>query len=476
MSNRIVVNAIINVLRTILGILFPLITMPHIIKVLNPRDLASFYYYSSILTFFVLLSNFGIPMIAVKDIASTRDSIFKTSYKTSKYLTLNIFLWSISFIFLLIFLWIIGEKRIAGPTLIFFSLSIVNVEYYFQATESFFFLGLRDVLFKIISAVFIFTLLVDQNDFYFYCLTLFIVSLLNSISGILFALKKVKLFIKIKFLKFKFLKETLIIFTMVFLNLLITNIDFVFLKFYDSSDFDTVSYGVALRFYKLAIMILESITIVMVSRAYFNKDFKSPDENLYVRNIFKFGLLFSVIIVVGLILNSKLVINYFTNNKYPDSGLYLQLLSFGIIFSFISNFINSFLLFNYGKINILILTNLISIPFSICLYYFLYSKFSFLGFSIATSLMNVPFIIIFLFINKKVKFINFKPYLLDAINIFLIGFVLFLISFRLCDLIHFKIVLLSIAFRLGLICVLVLPLIFVFNRRLFELIFNTLKG
>ena len=54
------INAILNALRTILGILFPLITFPYISRVLNVEGIGNINFSTSIVNYFILIAGSGI--------------------------------------------------------------------------------------------------------------------------------------------------------------------------------------------------------------------------------------------------------------------------------------------------------------------------------------------------------------------------------------------------------------------------------
>ena len=67
MSNkRITINAILNVIRTGLSIIFPLITYPYVARILGKNGVGMVSYTSSIVSYFVLFASFGISNYAQK--------------------------------------------------------------------------------------------------------------------------------------------------------------------------------------------------------------------------------------------------------------------------------------------------------------------------------------------------------------------------------------------------------------------------
>lgn len=68
MSNkRITINAILNVIRTGLSIIFPLITYPYVARILGKNGVGMVSYTSSIVSYFVLFASFGISNYATRE-------------------------------------------------------------------------------------------------------------------------------------------------------------------------------------------------------------------------------------------------------------------------------------------------------------------------------------------------------------------------------------------------------------------------
>ena len=66
-------NAILNALRTLAGIVFPLITYPYISRVLGADNLGKINFANSIVSYFSLLAALGISSYAIREGGAIRD-------------------------------------------------------------------------------------------------------------------------------------------------------------------------------------------------------------------------------------------------------------------------------------------------------------------------------------------------------------------------------------------------------------------
>ena len=67
-------NIILNGLKTITGIVFPVITFPYAARVLLPEGIGTVNFLNSIILYIILFSTLGIPAYAVREVAKHRDN------------------------------------------------------------------------------------------------------------------------------------------------------------------------------------------------------------------------------------------------------------------------------------------------------------------------------------------------------------------------------------------------------------------
>ena len=79
LNKRITINAILNVIRTGLSIIFPLITYPYVARILGKNGVGMVSYASSIVSYFVLFASFGISNYATREGAKIRSN--KSSFQ-----------------------------------------------------------------------------------------------------------------------------------------------------------------------------------------------------------------------------------------------------------------------------------------------------------------------------------------------------------------------------------------------------------
>lgn len=66
-------NMVLNAIRGILSVLFPLITFPYVSRILGVENIGKYNYANSIISYFLLLSGLGIGSYAIRDGAALRE-------------------------------------------------------------------------------------------------------------------------------------------------------------------------------------------------------------------------------------------------------------------------------------------------------------------------------------------------------------------------------------------------------------------
>ena len=93
-------NYILNLIKTTLAILFPLISYPYISRILSVDGLGAVNFASSYVNYFILFSTFGVNVFAIREGAKYRDDVKSLSNFASNMLLINIGTALISFLVL----------------------------------------------------------------------------------------------------------------------------------------------------------------------------------------------------------------------------------------------------------------------------------------------------------------------------------------------------------------------------------------
>ena len=187
------VNFGMNVILTASSVIFPMITFPYLERILMPEGMGKVSFAISIVTYFNMFAQLGIPVYGIRACAKVRDDRKELSRTASELLLLNILTSVISYIVLFAAIFLI--PRLRNEKLLFMILcpmiimDAVGMEWLYKALEKYTFITVRSILFKLISVVAIFLMIHDQKDYVIYAGLYLIASHASNIVNLFFIRK-----------------------------------------------------------------------------------------------------------------------------------------------------------------------------------------------------------------------------------------------------------------------------------------------
>ena len=341
-------NAALNTLKSLMSVIFPLVTFPYVSRVLGVVALGKYNFSYSVNSFFLMISMLGITSYAVREGAALRDDRTKINIFASQIYTINLISSTVAYILILISLLLIPKFHDYYSYILIFSIEIffttIGVEWIYIIYEEYAYITFRRIAFQTISMFLLFLFVKDENDVAKYC-TISVIA--NAGANILnvFNLKK---YCDLKVTKHtdwhKHIKPILVIFASTVAIKIYTSSDTVMLGFF-RNDYEVGLYSVAVKIYNVLKTLLSAISIVAIPRlsTYASKN----DMSLYsktAKQVFSFLIVFVFPAIVGLFILSKNVIILLSGTNYLEANLSLKLLSIAVAFSVFSSFYNQCIL------------------------------------------------------------------------------------------------------------------------------------
>ena len=161
-------NIALNTVNTITSVIFPVITFPYAARVLMPEGIGTISFLNGIISYIVLLTSLGIPLYAVKKIASVRDNEEQRNQATIEILTLGLALCIIGYIIVAILACLVPEIREQSKIFYILSISIlfttIGAEWFYQAIEDFKFVTIRAIIVRTLAASALFMFVKSPAD------------------------------------------------------------------------------------------------------------------------------------------------------------------------------------------------------------------------------------------------------------------------------------------------------------------------
>ena len=341
MKKSIAKNYFFNLINQALSILLPLITTPYLARIFGAEKVGIYSYTLSITTYFVLLGNLGVSLYAQKEIAYVQNDVKKRTKVFYEIFIMKFFSLLIS---TLLFYFILVRHSDYGMyfKIFIFELiaNMIDITWFFQGMEEFQKTVIRNAVIKIIGLLSVFIFIKSSNDFILY----FWIYVLSNFLGNVVLWKYIPKFmtkINLKSIKpYKHLKPCLVLFIPQIAVNIYTILDKTMIGLIVPNISEVGFYEQAQKIVKVGLVIITSFGGVMLPRMsnlYAKKSNDIISKSLY--KSFKFELLISIPMFLGLIAISDSLIPLFLGNNFLNSISILKIISPILFFVSLTNVI-----------------------------------------------------------------------------------------------------------------------------------------
>lgn len=396
-------NYILNLIKTTLAILFPLISYPYISRILSVDGLGAVNFASSYVNYFILFSTFGINVFAIREGAKYRDDVKSLSNFASNMLLINIGTALISFLVLLLSLQlpVLSGYR---PLILIFSLSILfntfGMEWYFQLMEEYRYITIRAILFQILSMILLFTFVKSAEHVYIYAFITVFANVGSQCFNIFKLRRELVLFRGTHFHIIEYVKPMFYI----FLTLLAMNLyrffDVTLLGFI-KDDYSVGLYTLATKIVNTITTMISSITVILTPRLayYFKKNRQSEFEKV-AEDAFDFLMMLGFPIMIGIYLFSPFLVDLVGGSNFQDSSTAVRILSPMVLIGSLNGLLVTPILMVINREKIVLRTFIIALVFNVLSNLLGIFYLNFLGAAVTTVLTEL-LICVFAIFNAK---------------------------------------------------------------------------
>ena len=289
-----------NALLTMSGFIFPLITFPYISRVLLPAGTGKVQFATSIIAYFSIFAQLGIPTYGIRACAKVRDNKEELTRTAHELLIINLIMSVIAYIALAIALIVVPKFQEIRALIIVVSLTIIlnsiGMEWLYKALEQYTYITIRSLVFKVIAIVAMFLLIHDESDYVIYGgISIFAASASN-ILNLMNAHKYIGFRPVGNYNLRKHLKPVAVFFAMACATTIYTNLDNVMLGLM-ATDVNVGYYGASVKIKTILISVVTSLGTVLLPRASYYVEHKNMEE---FRRITQKALSFVMILAVPL--------------------------------------------------------------------------------------------------------------------------------------------------------------------------------
>lgn len=361
--------------------IFPVITLPYLVRVLGPEKYGLINFAAAFSAYFVIITDYGFNLSATQEISVNRNDKEKVSEIFSSVLTIKIILFFLSSgIFFLIVNMFELFSNDAGLYSIMF-IGVVGIVLFplwvYQGVEKMKYILIINVAIRSVTVVSIFLLVKVENDYLLLAVIYTITQVMTGITGLFFAIRKFDLRYlfpsKVQLLE-QLKKGWNLFLSSIWINLYTTSNVFILGLFAPNS---VVGYYSAADKVRIAFQgILSSMSQSVFP--YVNKLLAESYQKFisFNRKLLKISFMIGIIISSSLFLFAEPIVKIVLGNEYSPSVIVLRIIAWLPLIIFLSNVfgIQTMLPLNYQKrfSQILFLAALINlmISFSIVPSYF----------------------------------------------------------------------------------------------------------
>lgn len=361
--------------------IFPVITLPYLVRVLGPEKYGLINFAAAFSAYFVIITDYGFNLSATQEISVNRNDKEKVSEIFSSVLTIKIILFFLSSgIFFLIVNMFELFSNDAGLYSIMF-IGVVGIVLFplwvYQGVEQMKYILIINVAIRSVTIVSIFLLVKVENDYLLLAVIYTITQVMTGITGLFFAIRKFDLRYlfpsKVQLLE-QLKKGWNLFLSSIWINLYTTSNVFILGLFAPNS---VVGYYSAADKVRIAFQgILSSMSQSVFP--YVNKLLAESYQKFisFNRKLLKISFMIGIIISSSLFLFAEPIVKIVLGNEYSPSVIVLRIIAWLPLIIFLSNVfgIQTMLPLNYQKkfSQILFLAALINlmISFSIVPSYF----------------------------------------------------------------------------------------------------------
>ncbi|MEK3885274.1 flippase [Paenibacillus sp. PL2-23] len=410
MKKSLGVNAILNIIKTTMGMLFPLITFPYISRTLLVENVGKVNYAISIMTYFSLIAALGIHIYAVREGSRLRGNKEALNKFVSEVYSINVLtsLFAYGLLTVLILFTDIfdGYHKLLWVLSLAIPLSLIGADWINSIFEDYLYITIRTIAFQIIALLMIFILVKDRNDYVLYSLCVVVSS---AGAGVInyFYTKRYSSRVFIFNCNFKkHIVPILILFFTSVASTLYSTADITMLGVM-INDYSVGIYSTASKIYTIFKQLLFAIVIVCLPRFSYMYMHETKEKYEKMTNdVYNIIIILAVPLMAGMFTLSTNIVNILAGPHYSDAILTLKIKCIAIFFAIIAYFFMQLVLLPANKESLILKATLLAASTNIIANFFFIPSLQENGAGITTVLSELMVCAIVVYYSRKI--INIK--------------------------------------------------------------------
>lgn len=406
------INFLMNVILTISSLIFPLITFPYVSRILLPEGTGKVSFAISLITYFTMISQLGIPTYGIRICARVRDDREELSRTTQELFIISMIMAFISYTLLIVSLLTIPRLREERTLYIIVSstilLSAIGMEWFYKALEQYTYITVRSIIFKLLSVIAMFILIHKKNDYIMYgAITVF-----ASYGSMILNFFNVRKYIDTKPLGkyhlMRHMKPIMVFFAIAFSATIYTNMDIVLLGFL-KTDAEVGYYNAAIRIKGVLVGIITSLGTVLLPRVSYYVEKGMTDEFTKItQKAMNFIFVSAIPLAVYFIIFAKPVVLFLAGNTFENSIGPMRVIMLVLPIVGVTNLFGLQILTPLGKEKYILFSNIVGALIDVIINILLIPKIGAIGAAIASLAAEAAVLIIEYQVLRKEIYLLFS--------------------------------------------------------------------
>lgn len=406
MGQNLKTNTVLNTIKTLVSIIFPIITFPYVSRILLPDNIGKVNFAISYINYFILIASLGISTYAIRKCAAKKDDKEELSNIASQLYSINVIMSIIAYIALFLTLFFCERLEHFKTLILIESFTIwgttIGAEWLNQAMEDFKFITIRYVCFQFLALILILLLVRQQDDYVIYTIILVGTNLGTNITNYFYRKKicKVSFVLKIDW-KLHF-SPIMYLFVMSLSQIIFNNVDVSMLGLM-WNDYQVGIYTTAHKITLIVSSVVQSLALVIIPKLSYYFEKKDYDNiNRLLRKVLMFNISLGLPCVMGVWVMSKDIAFLVGGVEYAAAAPVMQILIFSFLFSLVGgSFLGNAILIPSKQEKYYMIVCCITAVVNFVLNLILIPKFASIGAAISTAFNG--FLIMFLLFFKVDK-------------------------------------------------------------------------
>ena len=270
MTSSLKLNFIMNAILTMSSFIFPLITFPYVSRILMPEGTGTVSFATSVVTYFALFAQLGIPTYGIRACAKVRDDREALTQTAQEIFLINCVMSILTYAVFFAVLFRVPKMQAEKPLFLVISLTIffnmIGMDWLYKGLERYTYITVTSIIFKFIALLAMFALIHEKSDYVIYGgISIFAASASNVCN-----LMNVHKYINLKPMgHYQFgrhMQPIMVFFAMSCATTIYTNLDTVMLGFMKSNT-DVGYYNAAVKIKNVLLAVVTSLGTVLLPRA-----------------------------------------------------------------------------------------------------------------------------------------------------------------------------------------------------------------